>query len=207
MATDTEPGSNMNDAVEVISSDKPCMKMIPFSVAIPEGLDYLDPDGAPSSNTSSASTVIGRITILGSSIMIWMGWNLPQNQSNSNTIRHELGPLVIAAPPLTSKYTKASTSSSSSQLIGSNSDEDQMLALQISTRMSKIIGIPVLVSTSLHSMSEHTIEQQMGGMAIGNDENGQGSLTSGPLVIRAAALAERKIKKLLLDWKKEKGQV
>ena len=47
MATDTEPGSKMNDAVEVISSDKPCMKMIPFSVAIPEGLDYLDPDGAP----------------------------------------------------------------------------------------------------------------------------------------------------------------
>ena len=214
-------------SVEVKPTLESLIRVIPFSVSIPAGIDFLDAatatatatvqvpsnDNERSSSTSSTgSTVVGTITLMGSSIMIWMSWDFASanNSKNNRNAPPQMGPLCIAAPAPSFQRQrqrqrgKSSSSPSSSQLIGSHSDEDQMLALQMSTRMTKLVEKPVLISSSLYSMAEHTIEQQMGGMAISSSDginNNQGGITAAPLVMRASALAERKVKSILLELK------
>ena len=89
-----------------------------------------------------------------------------------------MGPLAIAMP-----RTYKSPQQASSQLIGGESEEDQMLGHQISCRLSKKLNCPVLVSCSL---------------SIGRGVIGGKYVTDEFIAQRAAAFAEKEIGRVVL---------
>jgi len=95
-----------------------------------------------------------------------------------------MGPLIVAAPR--TKYQGAFSSSAEapiSKLIGGENEDDEMMARQMASRLSKRFGISVFVSCSFASnaptmMAGEAFEEVM-------------------ILHRAAALAEREIGKKL----------
>ena len=95
-----------------------------------------------------------------------------------------MGPLVVAMPR--SKYQGAfssGTESSTSKLIGSNAEEEEMVARQMSSRLSQRLGISVFVSCSFAGAPDMASQ--------GVDE--------GMVQHRGAALAEREIYRIVKE--------
>jgi len=195
--------NNLEKSVEKLSlskSTQPCgIRTLPFYVSLPCDIEF-DTLGTIDENNDAKSSVVGvvgTITILRTSIMVWIGWSansmdedekgmissigsvteIKRRDKSNNPI---MGPLAIAMPRTT--YNK-NPQQATSQLIGGDSEEDQMLGHQISCRLSKKLNCPVLVSCSL-SISRNVI----GGAFVADEF----------IAHRAAAFAEKEIGRLVL---------
>jgi hypothetical protein len=152
-----------------------------------------------------------------------------QNPPQIGTGMPIMGPLVVAMPQRHYKGAFGSTTTTSrmtnamrmespcSQLIGGDQELEIMLGNSMAMRLAQKIGKPVYVSCSLSnacnttssSRSNHEEEDAAagggGGMTISSIMKQQGSLDvdmeKSALVTHAAALAEQKIGKLILEKK------
>ena len=133
--------------------------------------------------------VVGTITLLNKSAMIWFGWGRIQHQSDKTARGIPImGQVVIAMPRTTYKGAFANShESSSSQLVGGG-EEDQMIGGQMACRLSQRLGFPIIVSCCLASEGV-----QMETLLSGLDRSS--------VAQRAAALAEREVARLLTEHK------
>lgn len=150
----------------------------------------------PAINTSSMDGIgmVGTITVLKTSYIIWFGWGQTQDQPleeregvNCSRIVGStkgnglaMGQCLIAMPPR--KFGGTVSESSTSKLIGGDYDDD-MIARPMACRLSQKCGRPVLISCSL----DPAHIQSMG-------------LDPDLLHGRAAALAEKRIWELLKQY-------
>jgi hypothetical protein len=180
-----------SNEVKVMPSGR--IKVIPFAVSLPPNALQAFDEPAPRTRSeliTGDSGVVGTITVLKSSAMIWFGWGKLDNRPSSTAVSGTVGKGVpnmgqlVAAMPRT-KYQGAfsggSIEASCSQLVGGDSD-DQVLASQIASRLSRRLGRPVFVSCQLHNTES---QEWMTG------------LDRDTITQHAAALAERKIWLLL----------
>ena len=133
--------------------------------------------------------VVGTITLLNKSAMIWFGWGRIQSQPDK-TARGipTMGQVVIAMPRTTYRGAFANGHEpSSSQLIGGG-EEDQMIGGQMACRLSQRLGFPIIVSCCIASEAV-----QMETIFSGLDRSS--------VAQRAAALAEREVARLLAEHK------
>lgn len=159
--------------------------------------------------------VVGTILLMGRSAMIWIGWGtvvIPHNEqnlistTNNNDNEHEraigcgipsMGPLIFATPR-TSYSGMFGGTNASTQLIGGSSEEDSIMATQMSIRLSKTTQWAVFVSSSLYSSIPTATKAAAGG------ENDDGMMMldaglGGTLGQRAAVLAEKRIRLILSE--------
>jgi hypothetical protein len=135
--------------------------------------------------------IVGTITMLKNSAMIWMGWGNIQQHSPQQQQQPaasgvpNMGQLVVAMPRTTYKGAFG-VDASTSQLLGGDS-EDQMLGAQMASRLSAKLGYPMFVSCQFYTAEP---QEWMAGL----DKT---SVTQ-----RAAALAERKVRHLLQEYGK-----
>lgn len=133
--------------------------------------------------------VVGTITLLNKSAMIWFGWGRVQSQPDK-TARGipTMGQVVIAMPRTSYKGAFANGhESSSSQLIGGGG-EDQMIGGQMACRLSQRLGFPIIVSCCLAS-------------EVAQMETILSGLDRSSVAHRAAASAEREVARLLTQHK------
>jgi len=148
----------------------------------------IDPDDG------SQRGIVGTITFANKAAIIWCGWgtfgpsNQQQQQDDSikqiGTGRPSMGPMVVAMPRY--RFQGKDEEVSCSQLVGGGNDEqdeDQMIGWQMASRLTKEFNCPIIVSCSFVPLGEA-------------NENS----------IKAAALAEREIKKHLKEWKERSNQ-
>jgi len=94
-----------------------------------------------------------------------------------------MGPLIVAMPRTKYKGAFSTTESSTSKLTGSNVEEEETVARQMSSRLSQRLGISVFVSCSL----------------AGAPEMASRGVDEGMIQHRAAALAEREIYRMVKE--------
>jgi hypothetical protein len=168
---------------------------ISLSSSILEGFDD-EPTTSPSHHhipmvLQDDVGIVGTITILKNSAMIWMGWgniqqHSPQQQPAASGIPN-MGQLVVAMPRTSYQGAFGGVvDASTSQLLGGDSEEDQLLGSQMASRLSAKLGYPIFVSCQFFSASEPPQEWMAG-------------LDKTSVTQRAAALAERKVRHLLLQ--------
>lgn len=166
--------------VEPLDLEEPPIKIIPFGVALPSFLTMDREKG-----------IVGSIVVMGKkSAMLWVGWGLlDDNTANSTsssfgTGTPTMGQLVVAMPRTNYKgaFATGSKEASCSQLVGSASSEDQMLANQMASRLSSRSGMAIYVSCQLSF--------------IASREDGP---EADMLSQRAAGLAEKHVWKILQD--------
>mmetsp|Transcript_24934 Transcript_24934/g.54689 ORF Transcript_24934/g.54689 Transcript_24934/m.54689 type:complete len:229 (-) Transcript_24934:469-1155(-) len=199
-------------AVETLDLEEPVIKTIPFAVGLPSSLTCFN----------NQNGIVGSIILMGrKSAMIWVGWGLldtsfatatsiakngddePSNNKNDKpsssfgTGTPTMGQLVVAMPRTNYKGAFSSTSSkeaSCSQLVGSASSEDQMLANQMASRLSSRSGMAIYVSCQLSSSS--SVVGAGGGGALDSGSDGP---EADMLSQRAAALAEKEVWRILQE--------
>lgn len=202
----------MQDATESISN----IHVETFSVeANPHLMDIGEGAGTASvSGTGEQKPIVGTVTFFNKSAMVWLSWGdvtddeLQEKVNNNVHVSGKgtpnMGPMVVAMPR--SKYVGFGASSNDdsapcSQLISSSNDEEMMLGWQMASRLTKKVGWPIFVSTSL----EHSPKlQQYGGggndmeiMAYGRQDFSDTS------VFHLIALAEKKVGDIILKMKSE----
>lgn len=182
----------------------------PFSISIATesnlfGLDSMIVSGGNIDGSSRG--IVGTVTFFNKSAMVWIGWGDFEEQesnvddtdrcNNSNyalelngTGIPVMGPMVVAMPR--SKYAGSHDEAPCSQLISSSNDEEMMLGFQMASRLTKKVGWPVFVSSSLESndASMNKVEGMEGGFGDSS-------------VSYAAALAEKKVGQIILKRKVE----
>jgi len=116
-----------------------------------------------------------------------------------------MGQLVVAMPRTNYKgaFATGSKEASCSQLVGSSSSEDQMLANQMASRLSSRSGMAIYVSCQLSSTNTNTGSSRGGSSSDGGRDFNQ--ISSGMdlemLSHRAAALAEKEIWRILQNYR------
>merc|ERR1719491_1449187 len=181
---------SVQEGIESLSLSTPTTKnidVVSFAVSIPNIIDGIDIDRGE----KEGSTVVGTVTFMNKSAMIWIGWGdiEPEKSEdpccigNCDTVgtgTPMMGSLVVAMPR--TKFSGVSRNSEEapcSQLISGSSDEEMMLGWQMASRLSRKIGWPIFVSCSLGN----NITGIESGSAM-NDFNGLSAQ-------RAAAFSER----------------
>ena len=157
--------------------------------------------------------------------MVWVGWGILINdndvsetstnersgENRNNTkldVRDEtghgtgmpkMGPMVVAMPR--TKYAGFSSGNEApcSQMIGGENEEEVLMGNSMASRLAKKIGCPIFVSCSLGQIGN--IRSKGVGDVADLQENVFGD-DMGSLSIHAAALAEKKIGKIILERKK-----
>jgi len=194
----------------VVSEPSSLVRVLPFALPLPQSAlhGWDEPiledkeQVLPPTGIGGEVVVVGTITMMKQSAIIWFGWGKIQPGGNGDKKESEattnivgkgvpsMGPLVVAMPRTNYKGAFSSGGannnqgeSSCSQLIGGDS-EDQLIGWQMASRLSQRVGHPVFVSCSLT-----TSMTGMESLATGLDRN---SLCS-----RTAALTEREIGRLL----------
>jgi hypothetical protein len=138
--------------------------------------------------------IVATITFFNKSVMVWIGRGDLEDGENdgTNQVTYEKnsgvlgtglptgGPLVVAMPR--SKYTGFGSNDEvpCSQLIGGANDEEVMLGWQMASRLTKKVGWPIFVSTSLYQ--NDTSMNELGDTSL----------------LHAAALTEKKIGDIIL---------
>ena len=196
-------------AVEVIGPGEqpphPVIQTIPFAIPPPLPVASLPSTGR--------NGIVGSIVRMGKkSAMVWVGWGLleedgaPASASRAETAKEAhggdpswsgfgtgtpaMGQLVLAMPRTryAGAFSPPGGEAPCSQLVGSASSEDQMLANQMAARLSSRSGMAIYVSCRLSSL------EGLGG-------------SPGPeadtLCQRAAALAEREAWKILREQQQQ----
>lgn len=150
--------------------------------------------------------IVGTITSLGpKSVSIWFGWgqvlttaptadnNQQQGTENAATLHcsgrsmsRNMGPVVISMPQIQYRGAFASVAdgASSSKLIGDGNTHNEMIAQQMSSRLSQRLGIAVLVSCTLIDGAPPLANEGMDIELINS---------------RAAALTEKEIYRILKE--------
>lgn len=164
-----------------------------------ESFSVQDPDTTNIMGGNKA--IVGTVTFFNKSAMVWIGWgelddnnnsshesnnakNVKQDNENTNITNSGLpvmGPMVVAMPR--SKYAGVGSIDEApcSQLISSANDEEMMLGWQMASRLTKKVGWPIFVSTSLDK--NDTSLDRVDGMEGFGDSS----------VAISAALAEKKV--------------
>eukprot|EP00539_Tryblionella_compressa_P007054 CAMPEP_0178752146 /NCGR_PEP_ID=MMETSP0744-20121128/10903_1 /TAXON_ID=913974 /ORGANISM="Nitzschia punctata, Strain CCMP561" /LENGTH=162 /DNA_ID=CAMNT_0020405837 /DNA_START=31 /DNA_END=516 /DNA_ORIENTATION=- len=151
------------------------------------------------------SGIVGSIVFMGNkSAMIWVGWGQlltntrTSKDGNSNTGFGKgtptMGQLVVAMPRTNYKGafgTTGTNEASCSQIIGSDSSEDQMLANQMASRLSTRSGMAIYVSCQLSSSASSV--PSAGAATNDLQDSWSMGLDSELVSHRAAALAEKEI--------------
>ena len=177
--------------VETLDLDEPIIPIIPFGIALPSSLSLIGENG-----------IVGSIIIMGKkSAFIYICWGPLETTTTISTRSTNgfasfgkgtptMGQLVVAMPRTNYKgaFATGSKEASCSQLVGSASSEDQMLANQMASRLSSRSGMAIYVSCQLSSGAGST-----GGGGLKNSSG----MDSEMLSHRAAALAEKEIWKIL----------
>lgn len=164
----------------------------------------------PDSFTTMAGNkvIVGTVTFFNKSAMVWIGWgetdeeNRPKLQSDNitgeestTTITNSgipvMGPMVVAMPR--SKYAGIGSEDEApcSQLISSPNDEEMMLGWQMASRLTRKVGWPIFVSTSLDKNDA----------SLDKVEGMEGFVDSS--ISYSAALAEKKVAEIILKKKAE----
>lgn len=172
---------------------------VSFAVEIPQELM-----GLPDMNLTQ-NGVVGTITFLKNSAMVWIGWGSLIDSDGEKIINGNgsprMGPMTVAMPR--TRYSgmgSGGNEAPSSQLIGGDNEEEVMMGNSMAGRLAKKTGWPVFVSCSLGEMGN--VRNGSGGM----DElqgNAFGDNDLGSLAVHAAALAEKEAGKLILQRQKE----
>ena len=187
-------------AVEILGLDEPAIPIIPIGVALP-----------PSISPVGGNGIVGSIVMMGQkSAMVWVSLgplDSPTEQVTSEIGRNQsfssfgkgtpaMGQLVVAMPRTNYKgaFGTGSKEPSCSQLVGSASSEDQMLANQMASRLSSRSGMAIYVSCQLSSSSIGGPGSNSGG---GMDQFSSGAADAEFLSHHAAALAEKEIWRIL----------
>lgn len=177
-------------AAENVKELEPRIQVIHFAVELPpsalQGMDEPAPQmPTPADNVG----VVGTITLLNKSAMVWFGWGrlLPADGADSSITARgvpTMGQVDVGMPR--TKYSGAfsdSHESSCSQLIGGNDDDCLQAA-----RLSQKIGYPIIVSGGLSSQTE-----MMASLLSGVDP--------ATAAQRAAALTEKEVARILQEHK------
>jgi len=183
--------------VETIDLKEPVIPIVPFAVALPSMLSPIGGKG-----------IVGSIVIMGEkSAMVWISWGpldtTTKASAEADTGRlfasfgkgaPTMGQLVVAMPRTNYKgaFATGSKEGPCSQLVGSSSSEDQMLANQMASRLSSRSGMAIYVSCQLSSMDANN-----GGSSAGINPDGGGNPDLEMLSHHAAALAEKEIWRIL----------
>ena len=170
----------------VVVEAQPRIKVLHFAVELPpSAMQGYDEPSPRTPVPSGDSAVVGTITLLNKSAMVWFGWGRIQQQHADQVTANgvpTMGQMVVAMPR--TKYKGAfAHESSCSQLVGGQ-EEDEIMGGQMATRLSQRLGYPIFVSCSLSS-------------GEGMDETLFSGLDSSTVAQRAAALAEREVARLL----------
>mmetsp|Transcript_27702 Transcript_27702/g.59203 ORF Transcript_27702/g.59203 Transcript_27702/m.59203 type:complete len:204 (-) Transcript_27702:306-917(-) len=183
--------------VETLVLNEPILPIVPFGLALPSSLTSIRENG-----------VVGSIVMMGKkSAMVWVSWGpldtseeaktSPETYSSFGSGSPTMGQLVVAMPRTQYKgaFPIGSKEASCSQLVGSSSSEDQMLANQMASRLSSRSGMAIYVSCQLSSAIANN------GGSAGGAGPGLNQISSGMdlemLSHRAAALAEKEIWRIL----------
>jgi len=185
--------TNDNTTQVTVEEQSPRIKVINFAVELPpsalQGMDEPAPQmPTPADNVG----VVGTITLLNKSAMIWFGWGqvTPARDESSITARGvpTMGQVVMGMPR--TKYSGAfsdSHESSCSQLVGGQ-ENDCLNAMAMASRMSQKVGYPIIVSGGLSTETE-----MMESLLSGVDH--------ATAAQRAAALTEREVARILQEEK------
>lgn len=170
-----------------------------------ESFSVQDPDSVTLGNKKA---IVGTVTFFNKSAMVWIGWgelddnDINQNKSENNEDPNNtsitncglpvMGPLVVAMPR--SKYAGIGSHDEApcSQLISGANDEEMMLGWQMASRLTKKVGWPIFVSTSLDKNNEVSLDKV---------EGIEGFVDSS--ISLSAALAEKKVGEIILRRKAE----
>ena len=191
---------SLDDPISSLSLDQnqSAFTIVNFAVQIPEELIAL-----PDMNLEQ-NGVVGTITFLKNSAMVWVGWGALINaddevskcNANSSCGAPRMGNLAVAMPR--SKYSGLSSGNQApcSQMIGGDNEEEVMIGNNMASRLAKKTGLPIFVSCTLGEMSHI----RSGAGASGMDES-QGNFLGdmGSLAVHAAALAEKKIGNIIME--------
>lgn len=193
--TTAEVASSGLVPVESLGLNEPVIPIVPIGIALPSSLSSIGEYG-----------IVGSVVIMGEkSAMVWISWgpldtstkaSLDTSQSFASFGKGTptMGQLVVAMPRTSYKgaFAPGSKEASCSQLVGSSSSEDQMLANQMASRLSSRSGMAIYVSCQLSSTNTNARI----------DGDGSGSINSlgmdsEILSHRAAALAEKEVWRIL----------
>lgn len=187
--TEVPPAEELSN----LSLDKCNFSTHEFALSIPEELIAL-----PDLNLHS-NGVVGQITFLKNCVMIWIGWGRLELEGNNSSMTScgtpAMGPMCVSMPR-TNYQGMGSNESAISQLIGGLNEEEVILGNHMAARLSKKIGRPVFVSSSLGDMGSlgSTTTSMDGDGLAGNSFGDVGSLA-----VHAAALAEKEVGRILLE--------
>jgi hypothetical protein len=177
-----------------------------FAVEIPQELMAL-----PDLNLTQ-NGVVGTITFLKNSAMVWIGWGAlvdahadadadvdVDSKRISGSGAPRMGPTSVAMPR--TKYSGLSSGDEApcSQMIGGDNEEEVMMGNSMASRLAKKMGWPIFVSCSLGEMGNVRTGSGMG--MDGLQGNAFGDM--GSLAVHAAALAEKEVGKIILQRQKE----
>jgi len=193
--TTAEVASSGLVPVESLGLNEPVIPIVPIGIALPSSLSSIGENG-----------IVGSVVVMGEkSAMVWISWgpldtstkaSLDTSQSFASFGKGTptMGQLVVAMPRTSYKgaFAPGSKEASCSQLVGSSSSEDQMLANQMASRLSSRSGMAIYVSCQLSSTNTNARI----------DGDGSGSINSlgmdsEILSHRAAALAEKEVWRIL----------
>jgi len=194
--------------VETLGLDEPVIPIIPIGLALPSVL----------SSSFGGNGIVGSMVIMGNkSAMVWISWG-PLDTTTTTTAKASsetiddtknnlpsfasfgkgtptMGQLVVAMPRTNYKgaFATGSKEPSCSQLVGSASSEDQMLANQMASRLSSRSGMAIYVSCQLSATNTNTA----GGSGGGSGPQMSSGMDLEMLSHHAAALAETEIWRIL----------
>ena len=164
-------------------------------------------EGSTDGTGQRQKAIVGTVTFFNQSVMVWLGWGETQDQDQggeqeqgttcSGTGFPTMGPLVVAMPR--SKYAGFGSNNEvpCSQLIGGPDDEEMLLGWQMASRLTKKVGCPVFVSTSINSSNG------LGENSSNHDDNGTVLVRDldESSVLHAVAMAEKTVGDIILKRK------
>ena len=187
--------------IESIDPAENAIQIIPIGIALPSALSSIGGNG-----------IVGTIVIMGGrSAMVWISWGLlnTAEEKRSDVGQNpmfasfgkgtpNMGQLVVAMPRTNYKgaFATGLKEASCSQLVGSLSSEDQMMANQMASRLSTRSGMAIYVSCNLSSANTNGSGRPS--PHGGGDSIPISSATELEMLSHhAAALAEKEIWKIL----------
>jgi len=200
MATTAAPTTELS-SLSLNQTTNCNLSTVNFAIEIPEGLIAL-----PDLNLKQ-NGVVGTITFLKNSAMVWIGWgNLIDDDGETQSQGCGMpcmGPMVVAMPR--TKYAGMSSGDEApcSQMIGGDNEEEVMMGNTMAMRLAKKIGWPIFVSCSLGEMGNIRSRGMSSGSMMGELQGSAFDGDMGSLAVHAAALAEKEVGRIITERKNQ----